>query len=157
MGFLKRRQSRLVSRTPDAQLGIDKRWVALQGFKWDELPRHATWYYPNGGSGLGPTDPYHLHLYRMRGYTLKAPYVPPKEPPMPVVATKALKLLGRKKQWLGTATDFITATGIKNQSPDRLGRTLFKAEVLKALDRKGVNISRKYQGKSRILIIDKVA
>ena len=93
----------------------------------------------------------------MKGFTLKPPYVPPKEPPMPVVATKALKLLGRKKQWTGTATEFINATGIKNQSPDRLGKALFKAEVLKALDRKGVNISRKYQGKSRVLILDKIA
>ena len=39
----------------------------------------------------------------------------------------------------------------------KLGKTLFKANVLQALDRKGVNISRKFQGKSRVLIIDKVA
>ena len=157
MSFLNRPHRRLVARTPNAELLADRRWLSLQGFAWGDLPRHATWYYPNGGSGLGPTDPYHLHLYRMKGFTLKPPYIPPKEPPMPVVATKALKLLGRKKQWLGTATDFITASGIKNQSPDRLGKTLFKANVLKALDRKGVNISRKYLGKARVLVLEKVA
>jgi hypothetical protein len=156
MGFLNRPNRRLVSRVPRPPLPPeDSRWLAAQGFNYQDMPRHTTWYYPNGGSGMGPTDPYHLHLYRMKGYTLKAPYIPPVKPPLHPLVRKAMKILGERSVWVGTPTEFIAEAGSFGQSPDKLGRAIFKANVTESLDREGITISRSYRGKARVLKLEK--
>jgi hypothetical protein len=124
LGFLNRPNRRVVSRVPRPPLPPeDARWVSAQGFNYKDLPSLAMWYYPRGGSGLGRTDPYHLHLYRMKGFTLKAPYVPPPVPrkaPIHPLVRSAIKVLGDKPEWIGTPTEFLTESGSFGQSPDKL-------------------------------------
>ena len=62
----------------------DVRWLQDQGIRsYGEVPNPATWYSADGAYRKGPTDPYHLRLYRGKGWTLRAPDVPPPVPPKP--------------------------------------------------------------------------
>ena len=95
-----RRQFGLVSQQPTQGFTTeDRNWLRSQGIgRPDQLPRKSLWYKPDGTSSLGPSDPYHLGLYRRRGMSLKPPPITP-EPvvrrgPTPLLATKLLRVLG---------------------------------------------------------------
>ena len=95
---LMRRQFGLVQQPAEGFTTEDRNWLRSQGIgRPDQLPRKSLWYKPDGTSSLGPSDPYHLGLYRQRGMTLKPPTITP-EPvhrgPMPLVAKKVLRVLG---------------------------------------------------------------
>ena len=59
----------------------DRNWLRSQGIdRPDLLPRKSVWYRADGTGSLGPSDPYHLGLYRRRGLTLLPPAPPEPKP-----------------------------------------------------------------------------
>lgn len=137
--------------------GVDRSWLLSQGIPVDvKLPRHVTWYYPNGTSGIGPSDPYHLNLYRSKGYTLR----PPWEPTVPTVEVEdtpelvlsIMKLLQQHASWSGTATDLKQALG-SDQTVAVFSRSITRRTVLLHLKVAGIKVERKWKNKRRELHI----
>jgi hypothetical protein len=85
----------------------DRRWLQTQGIdRPDQLPRKSVWYRADGTGSLGPSDPYHLGLYRRRGLTLLPPAPPEPKPrtvPVPAIARQVLYLLGQGELSVGLA------------------------------------------------------
>ena len=133
----------------------DRNWLRSQGIdRPDHLPRKSTWYKPDGTSSLGPSDPYHLGLYRRRGLTLKPPTTP--EPvhlgPTPLVATKVLRVLGEDQRWEGSASELADRCGM---SPVASSRALAAPKVSAALGSADVVARRGYRGKERVLLLER--
>ena len=156
MSLRKRRQMYLRSQAiPSGDLA---RWLNEQGFlSYRHVPPHATWYKPDGTPlSQGPTDLYHLQLYRQKGFTLKAPVLqepikPEVKVSLPWIASRAKRVLGNAQSWVGTATEFLQHAGLVGHSPDKLGRAIFKANVAVALENEGITVSRGYKGNSKVL------
>ena len=155
MGFRERRQIRLVARG----VGLpseDVRWLNSQGVRsYSDVPNPAMWYRPNGTSGLGPSDPYHLRLYREKGFTLKAPNLPPpKKDPRPWLARRVIEVVERHETWVGTASQLVQEVPFGDENTDgarSVSRSLTHGRVAKALAQAGIDVERKYRGKERIL------
>ena len=149
---------RLVQR--DTGLPIDDvRWLQAQGIRsYGDVPNPANWYRVDGTYHKGPTDPYHLHLYRGKGWTLKAPNVPPPVPPKPALpwyAARAIRVLGDAEEWSGTASKFVEVAGLVGTSPHQVGRRLFQAKTSEALAQEGISVTRGYSGKARVLKLER--
>jgi hypothetical protein len=145
---------RLVER--DRGLPIDDlRWLQDQGIRnYGEVTNPAIWYEADGTFSKGPTDPYHLHLYRGKGWTLRAPNVPPPVPPKPALpwyAARAIRVLGSADEWVGTVSEFIEVSGVLGTSPDQVGRRLFQAKVYEALAQEGISLTRERSVQGRML------
>ena len=73
MGVIHRRHIRLVQAGMQGINVEERQWLRTQGVdRPEELPRRSLWYHPDGSSALGPSDPYHLPLYRAKGFTPQA-------------------------------------------------------------------------------------
>ena len=147
-------EMRLVER--DRGLPIDDvRWLQGQGIRsYGEVPNPAVWYEADGTYHKGPTDRYHLHLYRGKGWTLRAPDLPPPVPPKPALpwyAARAMRVLGDAEEWSGTASKFVEVAGLLGTSPDQVGRRLFQAKVSKALAHEGISVTRGRSVHGRVL------
>ena len=137
----------------------DMRWLNEQGFRsLAEVPRMAMWYRPDGSSAIGHADAYHLHLYRLRGMTLKPPVFNVQEPqprrvPVPSIARQVLSLLGQEERWEGSASELAAMIG--NRTPTGLSRLLGTPKVSVALASAGVTVARGYRGKERVLRLER--
>ena len=157
---LMRRQFGLVSQQPAQGFSLeDRRWLQTQGIdRPDQLPRKSLWYKPDGTSSLGPSDPYHLGLYRRRGMTLKAPvsaaqeHQPPRVP-MPSIARQVVSLLGQGARWEGSASELAAIIG--SRTPTGLSRALGSPRVNAALAAAGVTVERGYRGNGRVLRLER--
>jgi hypothetical protein len=136
----------------------DLRWLNEQGFRsLAEVPRMAMWYRPDGSSHIGHADAYHLHLYRLRGMTLKAPVSAAQEPqprrvPVPSIARKVLSLLGQGERWEGSASDLAAIMG--SRTPTGISRALGTPKMAVALAAAGVTVERGYRGNGRVLRLE---
>ena len=129
--------------------GEEKEWLKTQGVdRPNELPRHSVWYRPNGSSAYGPSDLYHLRLYRQKGFPLK-PQTPQTMQPWYTQGVK--RVLGNAREWTGTATQFLEEADMHGVSPDSVGRRLFTTKVSEALAREGISVARGYRGRTRVL------
>ena len=96
----------------------ERQWLRTQGVdKPEELPRRSPWCHPDGSSARGPSDPYHLRLYRGKGFTLKPPTITtmspnPRKAPMPRLASRVLHHLGHGDSWDGTPSE-LAASGVR--------------------------------------------
>ena len=170
-----RRQIGLTNRSEALPLD-DLKWLQSQGYRtFNELPRMATWYRPDGTSSLGHADAYHLRLYRLRGMTL----IPPRflsgsvvdtgnptstvvqsqsqnrRPTKPMVVSRLLRVLGDDDSWYGTASELVNAFGIPRTSAVGLSRELFTHKVSVSLDFEGLSITRGWRGNKRILKVNR--
>ena len=154
---MERRQFGLVQQSSQSFSLEDRRWLQTQGIDRPEtLPRKSLWYKPDGTSSLGPSDPYHLGLYRRRGMTLAPPVVTAQEPvhrgATPVLVNKVLRVLGEDQRWEGTATELADRCGM---SAVGISRALGAPKVTAALSAAGVIGSRGYRGKRKRLLLER--
>jgi hypothetical protein len=157
-----RRHIRLVTNPAVLVAAEDRRWLASQGYGPEvPLPRRATWYRPDGHALHGlPTDAYHLHLYRMKGMTLRAPVSAAQEPQprrvsVPSIARQVLSLLGQEERWEGTATELAASLGGNTRTAMGLSRLLHTPKVAAALDAEGITVERGYRGNGRVLRLER--
>ena len=153
MGVIHRRQIRLVQADMQGINVEERQWLRAQGVdRPEELPRRSIWYHPDGSSALGPSDPYHLRLYRGKEFTLKPPTTPVTSPKvrratMPPLASRVLPLLCHGDSWDGTPPE-LAASGVGSSfSPEGLSRALFAPTVSVALASVGITVARGYRGK----------
>mgnify|MGYP003325570522 CR=1 FL=1 len=130
-----RRHIRLVQQQMHSMNPEERTWLKSQGYdRPEELPRRSIWYRPDGSSGLGPSDLYHLRLYRQRGMTLKPPEPRtddrPRKQAMPWLASRVLKVLGDNERWQGTPAELAGRCGM---SPVGMSRAIFAPKVSVAL------------------------
>jgi hypothetical protein len=150
-----RRHIRLVQQQMQALNVEEKQWLKTQGVdRPEELPRRSVWYRPDGSSGLGPSDLYHLRLYRAKGFTLKAPISAalehqPARVPMPSIARQVVSLLGQGERWEGSASEIAAMIG--NRTPTGLSRLLGTPKVTAALSAVGITVYRGYKEHGRTL------
>jgi len=109
---------------------------------------------------VGPSEPYHLRLYRGKGFTLKPPTIPATSPKvrrstMPRLASRVLHLLGYGDSWDGTPSELAESGVGSGFSPEGLSRALFAPKVSVALASAGVTVARGYRGKERNLRLDR--
>ena len=156
LSFIKRRQAiRLVERGVGLPVE-DVLWLNSQGISsYASLTSRATWYRPNGTAGLGPTDPYHLRLYRGKGFTLKAPNLPPpKRDPRPWLARRVIEVVDRHDAWVGTTSELLRVVPDSVDltiDPRSVSRQLTQGKAAKALSQAGIDVERGYRGKERVL------
>ena len=135
----------------------DRNWLRSQGVDRPEaLPRKSLWYHPDGRSSIGPSDPYHLGLYRRRGLTLVPPAPPEPKPrtvPVPAIARQVLYLLGQGERWEGSASELAAIIG--SRTPTGLSRALGTPKVTGALSAAGVTVERGYRGNGRVLRLER--
>ena len=141
---MERRQIGLTNRSEALPLD-DLRWIKTQGFNsFNDIPRMARWYRPDGTSSIGHADLYHLHLYRLRGFTLK-PQIKEVIPlatkttskrSKPLVVTLLLLALEGNIPWEGTASNLCDL--MQYRTPDSLGKTLFTPKVSESLSSEGL-------------------
>ena len=111
MGVIHRRHIRLVQAEMQGINIEERQWLRTQGVdRPEELPRRSLWYHPDGSSALGPSDPYHLRLYRRKGFTRKPPTSTTpasrsRTATMPRLANRVLQLLGHRDSWHGTPSE----------------------------------------------------
>jgi hypothetical protein len=156
---MERRQIRLVQQQMQALNVEERQWLKIQGVdRPEELARRSVWYRPDGSSGLGPSDLYHVRLYRAKGFTLKAPisvaleHQPPRVP-MPSIARQVLSLLGQGARWEGSASELATIIG--NRTPTGLSGLLGTPKVAAALASAEVTVYRGYKGNRRALRLER--
>ena len=162
MGVIHRRQIRLVQAEMHGINVEERQWLRTQGVdRPEELPRRSLWYHPDGSSALGPSDPYHLRLYRAKGFTLKPPIITSTMAPsvrgatMPRLASRVLHHIGHGDSWDGTPSE-LAASGVGGGfSPEGLARALFAPKVSVALASAGVTVARGYRGKERVLRLER--
>ena len=162
MGVIHRRQIQLVQAGMQ-RINVEKRqWLRAQGVdRPEELPRRSLWYHPDGSSALGPSDPYHLRLYRGKGFTLKPLTTPVKSPKvrratMARLASRVLPLLGHGDSWDGTPSE-LAASGVGSSfSPEGFSRVLSAPKVSVALASAGITMARGYRGKERVLRLERL-
>jgi len=135
----------------------DRRWLQTQGIdRPDQLPRKSVWYRADGTGSLGPSDPYHLGLYRRRGLTLLPPAPPEPKPRsvlVPSIARQVLYLLGQGERWEGSASELAAIIG--SRTPTGLSRALGTTKVAVALAAAGVTVERGYRGNGRVLRLER--
>ena len=162
MGVIHRRQIRLVQADMQGLNVEERQWLRTQGVdRPEELPRRSLWYHPDGSSALGLSDPYHLRLYREKGFTLKPPTITSTTAPkvrgatMPRLASRVLHHLGHGDSWDGTPSE-LAASGVgAGFSAEGLSRALFAPKVSVALASAGVTVARGYRGKERVLRLER--
>jgi hypothetical protein len=153
-----RRQFGLVEQSVQGFTHEDIAWIRSQGFDPRTLPKRSWWYRPDGSGALGPSDPYHLQLYRRRGLTLKEPNFAVQEHKpsgirMPAIAKQVVYLMGQEGSWEGSASELSTLIG--SRTPTGLSRLLKTPKVSAALAEAGVTISRGYRGNGRVLRLER--
>jgi hypothetical protein len=126
-------------------------WLNGQGISsYTSLPNRATWYRPNGTSGPGPTDPYHLLLYRGKGFTLKAPDLPPpKRDLRPWLARRVIEVVDRHDAWVGTAPELVREApfgGSLAGQAASVSRQLTHGRVARALSQAGIDVDPRIPG-----------
>jgi hypothetical protein len=119
--------------------GSDRHWLQSQGYDWPP-PRHIRWYYPNGTSGMGPSDPYHLALYRSKGFTLRPP------PYQDLISANPLALLvsqrlNGQKEWSGEPSE-LKRFLMTDTEVSALSRLITSREVSTALAELGIAVKR---------------
>jgi len=155
MSFRSRRV-RLVDRNEGLR-SEDQRWLNTQGYRsLTELPSMALWYRKDGSSALGRTDPYHLNLYRSKGFTLAQPNVsPPKKEHVPWLAKRVINVVPSGESWVGTATELVRAIGFHKaelvSEATSVSRKLTTGSVANALNSSGIKITRGFRGHDRVL------
>ena len=162
MGVIHRRQIRLVQAEMQGINVEERQWLRTQGVdRPEKLPRRSLWYHPDGSSALGPSDPYHLRLYRAKGFTLKPPTITSTMAPsvrgatMPRLASRVLHHIGHGDSWDGTPSELAESGVGSGFSPEGLSRTLFAPKVSVALASAGVTVARGYRGKKRVLRLER--
>ena len=152
---MERRQLKLVNQSVGLPLN-ELEWLHTQGFRSiNEVPKMSVWYRPDGTSSIGHSDPYHLRLYRQRGFTLKPPVqvVEPKRyhyvKQKPLIVTQLLRIMDGLDTWEGTATEICNL--LESRTPDSTGKLLFSPKVLSALASEGLSIERGWKNRSRVL------